>query len=219
MTGSSEHKYAVLTGDVVGSSKLAAEDLTRVMQGLRDGAKRFQQVFPKSVYGTLDVFRGDGWQLLMTDCKRSLRGALFLRAAVKSNQQLGLDTRIAIAWGAVDQDSLKPARISQSTGEAFTRSGRALLNMPKNSRLAVDFFYDLPEPAQKLINASTGFLDELICRATPKQMQALSLALLGMTQEQIARETGKGQSTIQQALQGAGWQRIHEFLQKFEYLF
>lgn len=79
-----EEVFGVLTGDIVSSSSLASGDLRKVLGRLRDGTKRFAEAFPGSVYGELDVFSGDGWQVLMTDWERSLRAALFLRATGSS---------------------------------------------------------------------------------------------------------------------------------------
>jgi hypothetical protein len=217
VTKKNAQRYAVLTGDVVGSSKLAPADVQNVMQRIREGSKRFSDTFAGAVYGELSVFSGDGWQLLMTDWKRSLRAALFLRTLVKGDEKRTLDTRVAVAWGAVNTDSLIPERISESTGEAFTRSGRALRGMRKRSRLAIALPDDLPAALTGLFTASVRVLDELISNATSKQAQAISLALLGMTQDQIASETGKSQSTINQALQSAGWSSIEEYLQEVEY--
>lgn len=216
---SNRHSFAVLTGDIVRSSKLSPDDLKKTMQRLRDNTGRIEKTFPGTVYGTLDVFSGDGWQLLIKDLKRSLRMALFLRAVIKSDVKLKLDTRIALGWGAVDQDILNPNRISESTGEAFTLSGRALQNMEKHSRFVVSISDDLSTPATRMFQAAIGLLDELLTRATPRQMQALSLALLDKPQEKIAEETGKSQSTINQALQTAAWRSIEKLIQETEYRF
>lgn len=101
-------RYAVVTGDIVGSSKLPPSDLQKLLQRLREGAEQFSAAFPGAVFGKLDVFSGDGWQMLMPDWKRSLRAAVYMRAVAKSTEALRTDTRVAVAWGAVDTESLKP---------------------------------------------------------------------------------------------------------------
>lgn len=207
--------YAVLTGDVVGSSKLTPADLKTLMQKLRAGADRFAKAFPDSVCGKLDVFSGDGWQLLMPDWIRSLRAALFLRAIVKSDAKTKSDTRIAIAWGAVDQDTLNPERISESTGEAFTLSGLALKQMRKHSRLILDD--GRPSAEGRFLRVSVGLVDELAVHWRPRQAQTLALALLNHSQEEIAAEIGKSQPTVNQALQAAGWRGIEDLLDEIKY--
>ncbi len=65
--------YAVLTGDIVNSSKLTSSQSTNAMQWLRDAAKRFGILYPQSIYGELDTFRHDSWQILMVRPELSFR--------------------------------------------------------------------------------------------------------------------------------------------------
>lgn len=209
-----QQQYAVLTGDIVGSSKLPPQGIKDVMQQLRDAAVRFAETFPGSVHGKLDVFSGDGWQLLMPDWRRSLRAALFLRTIVKSRPQPKIDTRVAVAWGALDAETLNLERVSQSTGEVFTESGRALENMRRHCRLAW-----VPAPGTThppLLKSAIVLVDELARRWTPRQAQALARALLGYSQEQTAEGLGVTQPTVNQSLTTAGWRGVRCFLDEIE---
>jgi hypothetical protein len=210
-----QQQYAVLTGDLVRSSKLASGDLRGLMQDLRDGANHFAVAFPGAISGELDVFSGDGWQVLMPDWRRSLRAALFLRAVVRSAETTKADTRIAIGWGPVDQAGLNLQRISESTGEAFTRSGRALKEMRRHSRLVLDAA--LPSGEARYLRVALGLVDEVAASWTPRQAQTLALALLGQRQAEIAAETGRRQPTVQQALRTAGWRGVEALLVAAEY--
>lgn len=208
-------RYAVLTGDIVGSSKLPPSDLQKLMQRLREGAERFATTFPGAVFGKLDVFSGDGWQILMSDWKRSLRAAIYMRALAKGEEGLKTETRVAVAWGGVDAESLKPERISESTGEAFTLSGRALKNMRKQGRLILDAGESSGEG--RFLRASVALVDELADHWTSRQAQVVAMALLSRSQEEIATAIGKQQPTVQQALRTAGWHGIDDLLKELEY--
>ncbi|NQT26928.1 hypothetical protein HQ585_16345 [candidate division KSB1 bacterium] len=185
------------------------------MQRLRESAVKFSETFPNAIYGKLDVFGGDGWQLLMSDQKRSLRAALFLRAQVRSFNNLKLNTRIAVAWGAVDKETLNAERISESTGEAFTESGRALKNMKKSCKLTLHHGQYLSDLS--LLKNTISFIDEIANHWTPIQAQTISFALLNQSQEMIAVSVGKSQPTIHQALHSGGWHSIEDFLKEIEY--
>lgn len=206
-------RYAVLKGDIVGSTKLSTQGLSSVLNQLRKGVETFSEQYRGAVYGMMDVFSGDSWQLLMPDWRRSPRAALYLRAVVKSEAEIKIDTRIAIGWGMVDADSLKQNRITESTGEAFTRSGHTLEKMAKHARLA----FDGGEAGLPLVRASLALADELAGRWTPKQAQAVALALLGQKQDAIASASGKKQPTVYKALRSAGWRGIETFLEEIEY--
>jgi len=71
------HLYAVLTGDLVRSSKLTATQSKHAMEELRTAAEAFCEVYPESIVGRLDTFRHDSWQLLLTRPELALRAALF----------------------------------------------------------------------------------------------------------------------------------------------
>lgn len=202
--------WAVLTGDIVGSSKLEPTVLKAVMQRLRESAVLFGQVFDGSVRGKLDVYSGDGWQLLVPDWRRSLRAGLYLRAVLKSEEMFKTDTRVAIAWGPVDEADVNPARISESTGPAFTRSGRALAEMKRHDRLALDIgSTDWPG---KLLGTSVKLIDELASGWTPRQAIVLAAALIDESQGDIAERLGVSQPTVNRLLRRAGWQGMDRFL-------
>jgi hypothetical protein len=206
--------YAVLTGDIVGSTGLPPPGLPTLMQRLREAAERFSAAFPGAVLGRLDVFGGDGWQILMPDWKRSLRAAVYMRAVAKSTEAMKADSRVAVAWGAVDTGSLKPERISESTGEAFTRSGRALKTMRKQGRLVLDDGEACGE--WRFLRTSVTLVDELASRWTPRQAETVAVALLGHGQGAIAARLGKRQPTVYRALRAAGWQGIAVLLEQIE---
>ncbi len=207
--------YAVLTGDLVASSKLSPSRLKEVMQRLREGSARFSKKFPGAVFGKLDVYSGDGWQVLISNRERSMRASLFLRAVVRSYARARIDTRIAIAWGTVNESMINASRISESTGEAFTESGRALESMKKNCRL-------IWQPGQSVgksafLKSAVTLVDELAGRWTTRQAEIISWALLDLSQEQIAAKIGVRQPTVHQALRSAGWHGIEDFLKEIEY--
>ncbi|HKJ89198.1 MAG TPA: hypothetical protein VKA48_11915, partial [Gammaproteobacteria bacterium] len=95
--------YAVLTGDLVRSSTLSADELQRVQDGLRTAARELavaSWAADSLVVGELDLFRGDSWQLLLRRPGPALRAALFLRSTLLA--QGIADTRIAIGHGTVE---------------------------------------------------------------------------------------------------------------------
>lgn len=113
---------AVLTGDIVRSSTLDAAEFRRLTSGIEGSVGAFERVYPGSMIGAADIYRGDSWQIAMAKPRLGLRFAMYLRAVVKSRSKT--DTRVSIAIGSGDR--LNTAKISQSTGETFTRSGREL---------------------------------------------------------------------------------------------
>lgn len=209
-------KYAVLTGDIIESSQLSPKTLKKLFQELRDNSKKFNEIYPNAIKGNLDVYSGDSWQLLMTDIKKSIRAALYLRAVIKSWEKPKIDTRIAIAIGNIDEATLNTKRVSESTGEAFTESGRALQEMPRSSRMALKATNFYSKESNKILKASIYLLDEIAANWKPGQANTIRLALLGFNQEKIAKQLGVSQPTVNQASKTASWWAIESFLKELE---
>ena len=146
--------FAVLTGDIIKSSKLTGErrqkTLTAIEQLAEESAKLHQDL---KLTGP-EIFRGDSWQLLLSPPHHALRVACFIRAGLRSR---GLaDTRIGIGLGGVE---MHDGRLGQSDGVAFRLSGRALDELKKSETLAChfDFASAENESFELVVNASLKF--------------------------------------------------------------
>lgn len=211
--------YAVLTGDIAGSSRYDPKELKTVMQNIRKWSEDFSRTCPGLICGKLDVFRGDGWQMLLADWRKAMRVAVFMRAIVKADEKLRPDTRIAIGIGSVDRTTLKLEKISESTGEAFQRSGRALKDIRKPFMMAWakhDWDQEGAGLSDRFFAGALGLLDEIISRWKPGQAQSVARALVGKQQEQIAKELMISQPVVSKSLNSAGWRGINAFLKEIE---
>lgn len=211
--------YAVLTGDLVKSAKLDPVNLKMVLQRLQEGQVRFNSTYAHSIVGRMAIFSGDSWQVLISKVNLSFRLTLYFRALVKASEGLSGDTRIAVAWGQIDEETLNPDNISESTGQAFTLSGRALADMDRFKHLELVIPENLDHCSHgslKLLWPSILLLDEVSGRWTGKQSEILALALLGYNQNQIASELNIAQPTVSNSLNAAGWKRLKEYLDYVE---
>ncbi len=114
-----ENVYAVLTGDLVKSSRLTAEQSRKAMDLICKFAQEFKVLHPDGTVGKVDTFRHDSWQWLLADSFLALRAALFIRAGLRSlsDDKAKFDTRIAIGTGSTETISMQ--RISDSRGMAL----------------------------------------------------------------------------------------------------
>ena len=212
---SSAGVVAVLTGDIIGSSRLSAERLSRARAVVLEGARQFHSRSRRSVVGKPEFFRGDAWQLLLKEPRRALRAALYIRALLSS--ETGVGTRISIGVGNVDV--IDRSRISLSTGEAFTLSGHALDQMTGY----FDLSGALPERAGPLVGWFPAILhlsSGLVRHWTRRQAEIVSLALLldNPIHERIATTLSPpvSKQTVSESLAGAGWRTLLEALRAFE---
>jgi hypothetical protein len=137
-----------------------------------------------------------------------------MRAVVRSGERLKADTRVAIGLGAIDQATLNLKKISEATGEAFERSGRALKEIRKPLLMTWAFPEESPNASlqDRLLLGALRLLDEMVSRWKPGQSQSVALALLGRQQAQIADALGVSQPTVSSSLSSAGWKGIGDFL-------
>ena len=177
---------AVLTGDIVGSSALSADELSEVMAALQLGADAVCEGVGGDLtdasdvwVGPVDVFRGDGWQAALRDPRHALLAAVILRLAVIRRRPEGrrnaFDTRVAIAVGPAER--LVPEAISRSSGSAFTQSG-GLLDGLGSDRLG--FSAASGQAAESLGEILSGWLPLLdlhLTQVSPRQAEALLLRL------------------------------------------
>ena len=206
---------AVLTGDIIGSSRLNARRLATIRSTLVDSVNDIRAWKRRLVRGQMGFFRGDGWQLLLTDPAMALRACVWLRASLLAG---GIaDTRIAIGLGAVDK-SLS-SRVALSTGQAFELSGRALDRMTLYSSLAIEI---PPEagPLADWLSVVGSLCDSLIRQWTRRQAQ-LVCAVVGPKEpgyDEAARSLRPAISkqAVAKGLRGANWYAIREAIHQFE---
>jgi hypothetical protein len=181
----SDKIYAVLTGDLVRSSKLSSDQSAQAMQWLRDAVGSFASMHPDSIHGEMDTFRHDSWQLLMTNPAYSVRAAVYLRASLKlhSEGKVKYDTRISIGVGEVEM--IAEARISDSRGTAFTLSGKNLDAMER-AYISCEVQGGEQAAAALLGGAVVPLLDCVVTDWTAREAYAIKGTLEGLTQEKVA---------------------------------
>jgi hypothetical protein len=158
---------AILTGDLIGSTKVDAEVVDRTLALLEKAsheAGSWRDLNPR-----FTRFRGDGWQIMFSEPQLALRAAVYLLARLRATKN-PLTTRIALGFGSID--SARSRDLSDASGEAFINSGRALDAMMKSNVLAV--------AGSEITPLHSGFVSLLaatIRRWTPEQAGAISIYL------------------------------------------
>lgn len=199
---------AVLTGDIVKSTKAARADLDACFAALSGAAETCADWHGAPL--CLTRFRGDGWQVLLARPELALRSALFFQARLKADG-VPLDTRIAIGLGsAVTGDA---PDLSTADGTAFHNAGRALDTMARNRRLVLATG-DAPDLAPGLVT----LLDAIQQNWGREQAEALLWTLPpdALTQTRIAERLGIRQQSVADRLQAARFWAVEEALAAFE---
>lgn len=204
--------YAVLTGDIINSSKMSVEKLKSVRKQLRNHAKKLNGFKYGLVIGNIDFFRGDGWQLLLKNPRYALRSILYLRAALIGFEQA--DTRISVGIGKIDHIDNK---VSRSTGAAFTYSGEALDQMKHKDRMCIKLSQE-DQPDEVMLKAIFILCDALTKHWRTRQAEAVVGALEGLTQAEIANRLSPpvSQQAVKKLHENAQIQAIERVLRIIE---
>jgi len=210
--------YAVLTGDVVGSSKLNASQRRVLQEVMSSASEQVQATFTDDIPFPPVRFRGDGWQFAVAVPHLSLRIGLFFRGLILAGMQAGrVDTRVAIGLGEVD--FLPSATISSGDGEAFRLSGEALETLRRPTRMALLVSESCSSPLTDALDVIVKLVDLQASGWTGQQARAVVGALLDLTQESISQRWFKkriSQQAVAQHLDRAGWGTIEPAIRFYE---
>jgi hypothetical protein len=206
--------YSVLSGDLVGSSKLGTEERKELPVVLKDSFKLIVSIFPKTMESSFDVYRGDSFQGVLSEPAHSLGSAIIIRAYLRYRLSQKADARISIGIGQIDY--LPREHITEGYGEAFSISGK-LLDKMKKSRYNLQI--ETPsEEINKELKTEFILLDFLISKWSPEQAEAIIAHLRGSTQEEIAKELKISQPAVHKRLENAGFWLIDQMCDRYEKL-
>lgn len=191
---------AVLTGDLVRSTDLTDAALNAARHALLSAMTDIGGWKLNLLGSAPDIFRGDGWQILLTEPGYCLRAAFYIRACLKA-QALNWDTRISIGLGKVSH--VDRNQTSLSTGEAFLLSGQALDVMPSGTNLVVAMAAGIR--GWNALSPLGMITSSLIDDWSQKQAMVACLALAPspLTQAEMAERLGISQQAVSKALAAA----------------
>jgi hypothetical protein len=203
---------AVLTGDIVNSTKLLKGQEERLIKSLKAVLDRF------SGKHLLEFYRGDSFQVYMDKPADALRMALKCRALAigitgKEESEVVSDVRISIGIGEVNH----PIRdLGLAKGEAFLLSGRRFDELQRSEqRLVINSGNPVADIGFEVM---ADYLDSIYSKMTGKQAEVIIELLSGTTQQQIAITREKSKSTISQLANAARWPEIERLLKQYELL-
>ena len=201
------HKVAILTGDVVDSTKLLPTKRGELARLLRETLGNV------SGNGVYDIYRGDSFQVQIPDPVQSLRTSIQIRCKLRQafvqEKKPVIDARISIGIGSV---TYQASRVSESDGEAYQLSGRTLDAM-KESRLQIKTG---DEAFNGWIDAICLLLDVIISGWTAQQSEVIYELLNGERQQDIAKRIGITQASVNDRLRTAHWHALEATVVFFE---
>lgn len=228
MDADSFQYWGVITGDIIGFSGLDLSLRRRMPGVVVEGGRRLCETFEAIMPWDVDVFRGDGWQALISRPALALRAALFFRAnIIAAAEGQPVDTRMAIGIGPVDY--VPERNVAAGDGYAYRVSGKTLEGMasPRKGNLRCAFVREgVPEnripadmPDEELIDAVVRLSGAIGDRWRARRARVVAGALRGFTQKRIAAMWPGGpvsRQAVGKHLERAGWHGVNHALRVFE---
>ena len=214
-----QNLFAVITGDIAGSSRLQGEQRIKLLNNLKRSFGNVEKLLGKSVMAyPFEIFRGDSFQGVLKVPESALKASVIIRATIRSSFKTTLknafDARIAVGIGSI---SLFPDKSSgEGDGEAYRNSGPELDMMEKKNRLLV---VKTPwEEVNRELNVECALLDVIISRWSIEQAEVLLMHFEGLTQQQIAENLNISQPGVRKRIEKANIDEIEMTLTRFEQL-
>jgi hypothetical protein len=196
---------AVITADIVNSTKLSKAEYKRLLKNLEEILQPYQHEF----------FRGDSFQVFVKSPGEALTVLLQARTvAMKLSEPSPSDIRASIGIGQV---KLPVKSFQTASGDVFILSGRSFDKMIKDERLII-----VTDEKNKAVNLGlkliSQFIDYLFQRLTFKQAAVVFELLMDQTQIDTAKKLKKSQATIHKHIQAAGWPQTEKLLSDYKEL-
>lgn len=211
---------AIVTADVINSTKLSYDGEELVIKAVYDTFGQDSTLRTNIEESSFTISRGDSIQIELEEVSKALKTALLLKTAINKITLIGenktrpsIDVRIAIGIGEV---GARRTNVNESTGEAYTNSGRTLDSMKKTKRTLA-----IKTNNKKLdseLETEFKLLEVIMSGWKITSAEALYWTLLGLNEVEISEKLEVTQSAINQRKKTAGWGGIEPLLKRFEEL-
>jgi hypothetical protein len=203
-----ENCVAILTGDLIGSTKAGAASVDQAMNAIKQTSHWLSEDIGEDTRFTRS--RGDGWQIYLSLPGMSLRACLLINAGLRA-LDIGVATRISVGIGDV---TWVGETLSDAFGDAFNRSGRGLDEMNKATRLLI-------AGSKTDSDWHTAIFDLVAWQSrkwSREQAEAIMIVLKSepSTHTQMAETLGITRQAFQARLNSAGYPALKNALWAFE---
>ena len=192
--------FCVITGDVIDSTLVPVADRKRMKKAMQQMSDVLAQAGFK--VNTQEIFRGDSFQLVLSETSKALSAALLIRAFMRSvdlDEFAQLDVRLGLGLGPIE---FKAKSQNESDGTAYRNAAKALDQTVKQNLTNIWITTGI-EDLDGMLNSISVALETIIARWTVAQAKSMRWSLQGMVHQEIANQLKVSQSTITRSLQSA----------------
>jgi len=211
--------YAVMTGDIIGSTRLTERFGSSWVDDLHDSLDYLKKnsLIPPS------IFRGDSFQIATSNPDSAIKDAIILRLRLISSFKADeafprLDARIAIGLGKIDHlpTGKDNYNIGEMSGEAFRNSGQLLDRNLKGDR---NLIIKTPWPeVDAEMDIHCLVVDRLMSKWTTKQCAAVMYKLDDYNLKEIGEKLNISFSAVGRRLKKTDYDIVVRIVERYSEL-
>lgn len=202
------HKpIAVISGDIVNSTKLTSEQFEKLLKRIKDIQKWISVGNSSNAHS---IERGDEFQSVVHDIECALRYTIIYRIGIKA---LGKEFDSRISFAIASNADLRES-VSESMGKAFVLSGRGLKALKSDKLVFNSDRFELTEHFDLLFK----YLDRQLTELTSRQCEVMLPMLQsneGLSINELAERLDVATATASKSLKASGWPLISELNSRF----
>lgn len=200
---------AVITGDIVDSTKMSSTDYQSAIGLFEQMIAYFSQQFS----ATGEIYRGDSLQICFAQPQYSMKCAVLLKMFLLQSQLTAKPITVTLAVG-LGEAKVVGVTPGVSQGTAFTNSGRGL-DQAVRGELTIHMDSTL---LQEKLSLATKFLNHLLSSLTQIQAKVLYhyLRMDYPTHQTLADHLQTSQQNVTKHLSRIGASLVEEYLRFFE---
>ncbi|MGB1262426.1 MAG: hypothetical protein ACPG52_05900 [Cognaticolwellia sp.] len=196
---------AVLTGDLVNSTKMSNKNYLAVIDALKGLLNEADEKY----HANGEIYRGDEFQIQYPDPTVALKSTLLIKLALHlaAFSAKPIQCTLSLAYGAHQVYNKKP---NTSSGPVFIASGRGL---EKNQRAELSLHFE-QQALNHEVQLLSQFLTHLLNRLTKTQAQLLYQYIASDFAEhkKIAELTGTTRQNISNRLASIGAYLVRDYM-------
>lgn len=217
-----EIMFAVITGDIVGSTAHQGADDARLFSEIELNLSRAFGYMKEKAWlddGDFVSFRGDSFQFLLP-AEHGMEAALMIKAALKGGVASDPEAGPFLSWSCrlvigIGEVTYRADQISKSNGPAFQMSGRTLDALPK------DHFFEMKtgrEDVNDEMYLICRYLDIVLERVWTINSARTAWVYFqnSLTQTEMAELMGISQSAVNQRIQGAEIAVLEQTIKRYK---
>jgi hypothetical protein len=209
----SETVYAVISGEIAESRKIAQDHLGKIPDIIRASFREVNKKVESAHRLVYEIIRMDEF-LCLTSAPHSALHSMMLLASdfrYRSYTELNIRTELRLSLG-IGPAELFQTELRESDGTAFRYADNGLRAMKRNQRLVISTG---DRAMDEEFTVACGFMDILIHEWSDEQAEAVFHRLTGKNQIEISEELKISQPAVNRRLKAAHIEAAERFINRY----